>query len=277
VPSSRIAEIEEALDTFEPGPNLPALLQLRLLTGELNHRLHGGSDSVEASRDLARYVAALGYAESLSLETLDLVSISKIHAVLLGRPNPSTWRTMSVGARFNRPGSRLWLIGATPEDVAPRLEEMQRRISENVSLTRFERIALLHLELVKTHPFEDGNGRLVRLLAAALIKREFRSHIYLGITRIMKGDFIRYNAGIRSQREDAYARWIRYFGGAMLAELHAAGRFNAALQNLSDDDQRWVSGFAAERLAEARNGLVRALPEQTEMSRDAARFLGTLL
>ena len=203
MPSTQILELEKSLDAFRPSDGLRAFLRLRLLAGEFDHRIGGGQTLENASEDVARFVQTLGLAEARSLDALDLAGIREMHAALLGRPLPSQWRKTSVAVRFNRPGSRLWLTGVTPSEIVPRLQEMHDSICRNPSLGRFERIALLHLELLRTHPFEDGNGRLSRLLLSAFIKREFASGIYLGLARIMKGDFFRYNAAIRSQRDDA--------------------------------------------------------------------------
>jgi Fic family protein len=235
--STQTVSLENNLDTFQPSIDIRALLRLRFLAGEFDHRIGGGRTREDASADIKRFIHALALAEVRSLDALDLEGIQELHAALLGQATPSQWRRTSVAVRFNRPGSRLWLTGATPTEILPRLREMQNSICRNSALGRFERIALLHLELLRTHPFEDGNGRLARILLSALIKREFASGVYLGLARIMRGDFVRYNAAIRSQRDDAYGRWIRYCSGALTAELHAAQRFDDALRRLQAADQ----------------------------------------
>jgi hypothetical protein len=121
--------------------------------------------------------------------------------------------------------------------VLPRMEEVIRSIYRNPGLGRFERIALGYFEIIRTHPFEDGNGRLSRLLLTALVRREFHSHLLVNITRIMRSDFRLYHRTIRNQDEDVYVRWLSYISGAVTAELHAAERFGAALLNLDSDDR----------------------------------------
>lgn len=272
--------LETSLDSFAPDPDLPALLQLRLIAGEFDHRVGGGGNPAGASADVTHYLSALARAEAISLAGMDVQSVRELHALLFGGKGPSELRHTPVAVRFNRPGSRIWSAGARPDEIVPRLEEMQTGILRNASLGRFERIALLHLELLRTHPFEDGNGRLCRLLLTALVRSEFASHVYLGITRIMKGNFVRYNALIRSQREEAYSRWIHYCAGAITAELHAARRFNAALQTLSTGERAGAAHIARELLTRLREGSSTpqdAVPAGPAATENLSRLFASLL
>lgn len=274
-----VPELEKAIEAFTPDPALKPLLLFRLLTGEFIHRVRGGQADRDAADDVARYVATLEQCRELTLSKLDLARICEIHAMLLGERKPSSWRSKSVAVRFNRPGSRLWLAGAAPHEIGARLAEMHELIIRNSSLTRFERIALLHLELIRTHPFQDGNGRLCRLIPSALVASEFESNLYLGITRIMRSNFVRYNAAIRNQRESVYEDWIRYFSGAIASELHAAQRIDAALSALSPEGRSHLEVLARTNLERMRFGHIPSLSEtlkQNILSQEAKRIVTAL-
>ncbi|MDD3341026.1 MAG: Fic family protein [Bacilli bacterium] len=52
-----------------------------------------------------------------------------------------------------------------PEEIPIKMEELLKRYSiEWAGLDPFEREAKFHIEFIKIHPFEDGNGRTSRLL-----------------------------------------------------------------------------------------------------------------
>ena len=277
--SLEIDALENQLSSFRPSSALPSLLLLRLLTGEFTHRARGSGDGAAASIDIVRYIRALESFEQLRLNKLQIADVQQLHAVLLGRNAPSAWRSTSVTVRFNRPGSRLWLAGVPPGDVGARLADLQKLIIESLQLTPFERIALLHLELLRTHPFEDGNGRLARLLPAILLRNEFEARLYLGITRIMRGNFVRYNAAIRSQRDNAYEQWLHYFGGAITAELHAAERINKAVLALDDDERQSLVVVVEQHLSKMRKGDFPPPDSGTgrNLSKGCARILAALL
>lgn len=92
----------------------------------------------------------------------------------------------------------------------------------------------------------------------------------------MRGDFVRYNAAIRSQRDDVYARWIRYFAGAITSELHAARRFDGVLQGLNIDDRYSAKALVEEQLAAMRKGSQTLLRGSTPSSNESKKVASLL-
>ncbi len=67
-------------------------------------------------------------------------------------------------------GERLFLPPA-PDAVTPLMEHMAVRLRRDGELHFAIRAALAHLWLVAIHPFNDGNGRVARLLANTILVR----------------------------------------------------------------------------------------------------------
>ena len=233
-----IPELEAELDSFSCEEDISRLLLFRVLAIEYPHRTGGGSSPADAANEIRNYLAALSLAAlSLRRKEISLIMIQRVHARLSGRAEPTPFRNHSVAVRPNILGARMRLTGTAPWNVFPRMEEMLDNIYRNPALSRFERLAFGYFELIRTHPFEDGNGRLSRLLLTALIERAFRPGLILTITRVMRSDFRRYHNAIRSQDDDVYARWLSYVGGAVRTEFYAARRFGTAFARLDRDDR----------------------------------------
>jgi hypothetical protein len=237
VPIQAVIKLEEALDSFRPHEELNRLLMVRCLMAEYLHRSAGGRSEAEAFLDVSRYLAAFRQAGSLALANVNLPALQALHATIAGRPEPTPVRVTPIAMRANMPGARLRATGAAPADILGRLEELNGEIIRNPALGRFEKIALGNFEFMRTHPFDDGNGRVGRLVLTALLASEFQSHIFLGITHVIRTNFRRYNGMIRDKSEDVYVKWVLYLSGLLTAEAHAARRFDASLRNLSSSDR----------------------------------------
>ena len=186
---SSIERLEFALDNFEPHPGLRYLLRLRVLASEYAHRISGGQVPVRAASEAATYLAALENGEELRLSTIGIEQLQGLHGHTSGTLTPTPLRITSVAMRPNAPHARLRLTGATPPKVASRLTDLVEEIVRNPTLRRFEKIALAHFELLRTHPFTDGNGRASRALLTILLKNEYASRLTLGITKLMHAWF----------------------------------------------------------------------------------------
>ena len=68
-----------------------------------------------------------------------------------------------------RPGKAVF-VPPPPERVGPLLGDMEQFIHAPSTLPPLVRIALVHVQFETIHPFLDGNGRIGRLLIAALLE-----------------------------------------------------------------------------------------------------------
>lgn len=122
-------------------------------------------------------------------ETLTEASIRKLHEVLLvesykvpavtpdGLP---TSKTVSLGQYKTQPNHVRTPTGelhyyAAPEDTSPKMHALmtwQREELENGVIHPVEVAARFHHEFTAIHPFDDGNGRMARLLMNLLLMQK---------------------------------------------------------------------------------------------------------
>lgn len=84
--------------------------------------------------------------------------------------NPGNLRTIPVligGPHDNLLGARF--VPPPPAEVPELLEDLNRYTSASDALPALVRLALIHYQFETIHPFEDGNGRLGRLLMPLIL------------------------------------------------------------------------------------------------------------
>jgi len=98
-----------------------------------------------------------------------------------------------AGANFTPPNA---------QKVSPLLDELVNFINENpLGLNIIELATVFHHKFVWTHPFIDGNGRIVRLVMNLLLMKEgFPPAI------ILKNDRAKYYAGLNSANKGNYQK-----------------------------------------------------------------------
>lgn len=114
---------------------------------------------VYEARNLARVV---NYKKSKSQEQeLSVELILLIHKMLLGGINDEIAGRFRQGNEYVRIGT---FIASPPEHINKRISETLVEYTSNLSKYFLEKVALFHLEFETIHPFNDGNGRIVRVL-----------------------------------------------------------------------------------------------------------------
>lgn len=119
-------------------------------------------------------------------EVLTEAAIREMHKILLVEPYATEARTLEgqivkkmvkLGAYKTEPNFRTTPTGetryyASPEDVAPKMEELigwLRSDTEKTGTHPLIRAAAFHHRFLAIHPFDDGNGRLARILMNLLV------------------------------------------------------------------------------------------------------------
>jgi Fic family protein len=113
---------------------------------------------VHEAQNLARVT---DYVRSTQSRPLDLARIALLHQMLLGNIDES------IAGRFRQPGEYVRVgshIAPAPEQVEALLQDMLVAFANNVIDRPTQRLARLHLEFERIHPFVDGNGRIGRIL-----------------------------------------------------------------------------------------------------------------
>lgn len=171
-------------------------------------------------QEISNYISALRYGLERSREfPLSLRLIREIHGVLMegvrgGEPSktPGEFRT-----------SPNWIGGSTPATaryVPPPVPEMKRALHEfelflhdDRELPTLVRLGLAHAQFETIHPFQDGNGRIGRLLITFLLAHE----------GVLKEPLLYLSIFFKRHREEYYDRlqnvrdrgdwegWLEYF------------------------------------------------------------------
>jgi Fic family protein len=154
------------------------------------------------------------------------------------------------------------------------------------SETPLVRSALLHLNLIAIHPFNDGNGRTARILAAMeLVRDGVRSPELISIEAYLRRNHDEYVATLRTTLGPSYdpdnhpvTEWLDYYTRVSLDRLEARNRILDALPTdigtlfsvLADAGEpiAWASVLLAARVSRMRTAALAAL---TGRSMPAAR------
>ncbi len=152
--------------------------------------------------------------------------------------------------------------------------------------TPLVRSALLHLNVIAIHPFNDGNGRTARILAAMeLVRDGVRSPELISIEAYLRRNRDEYIDALRTTLGPTYdpenhpvTEWLDYYTRISLDRLEARNRILDALPTdigvvisaLADGGQslEWASALVAARVGRLRTAM---LAELTGRSMPAAR------
>lgn len=184
-------------------------------------------------------------------------------------------RLLLDGARGSgkQPGelrrSQNWIGGTRPgnaafvpppaERLAQLLADLERFIHATPAddLPPLVKIALVHAQFETIHPFLDGNGRIGRLLIAALLEHWGllpEPLIYLsGYLKQHQTEYYRHLSGIRTEGD--WEGWVSFFLEAVAVAAAEAERGIVALASLVTTDRRRLlvapkAGTASYRLFE---------------------------
>ena len=127
-------------------------------------------------REVANYVRALEYGLAQPPDrALSTSLIREMHFQLMtdvrgGDRHPGRFRDVQVYIGQRGTGLRgARFVPPPPTEVPVLMRDLERYITEPSDLPPLMRIALIHYQFETIHPFEDGNGRLGRLLIPMLL------------------------------------------------------------------------------------------------------------
>jgi Fic family protein len=127
-------------------------------------------DPNNASREVLNYLRAIDEATKSEVP-ISLRLLQSMHAILMDRvrgadKNPGRFRTLQVAI-----GDSRRFIPPPPKDVTTCMDELERYIHRDQ--TPFDPLLdcfLVHYQFEAIHPFNDGNGRIGRLLLALMLQ-----------------------------------------------------------------------------------------------------------
>ncbi len=159
-----------------------------------------------------------------------------------------------------RPGNAVF-VPPPPERVAELLSQMEHFIHEpETKLPPLVRVALVHAQFETIHPFLDGNGRIGRLLIAALMEQWGllpEPLMYLsGYLKRHQREYYRLLSAVRTDGD--WEAWIAFFLEAVEVAATEAERAIVAIASLVAADRRRL--LAAPRVGAVALRLFELLP-----------------
>ena len=163
-----LRKIQDALDieyTYESNRIEGNTLTLQETALVVNEGVTISGKSMREHLEAINHTEAISYIKDIAKQDIEISerTIKEIHALILhgiDRENAGRYRTVPVmisGSAHMPP--QPYLIEKQMEDFMIRFKQMEKEMVHPVLVA-----AYLHGELVRIHPFIDGNGRTSRLL-----------------------------------------------------------------------------------------------------------------
>lgn len=186
LPPEALKKIEDALEmeyTYESNRIEGNTLTLQETALVVNEGITISGKSMREHLEAINHAQAVDFIKDIARQEIEISerTIKEIHAIVLhgiNRENAGRYRTVSVmitGSIHIPP--QPYLIEKQMEDFILKFQQMERGCIHPVIIA-----AYLHDELVRIHPFIDGNGRTCRLLMNLYLLQ----HGYTIVT--LKGD-----------------------------------------------------------------------------------------
>ena len=184
------------------------------------------------AREVSNYVRALeGGLRALEAGApISLHLIRQLHAALMedvrgGDKNPGAWRTRPVFIDSRPvPPEQARFVPPPPELVPECLEALVSYLRAPARLPPLVRAAVAHYQFETIHPFNDGNGRVGRLLITLMLAADgllTQPPVYL--SAYFEARRREYYDGLLSvSRSAGWADWIAFFLRGIAAQAHDA-------------------------------------------------------
>lgn len=170
-----------------------------------------------------------------------------------------------------RPG-RAVFVPPPPDQVPGLLADLERFIHEPApALPPLVRVALVHVQFETIHPFLDGNGRIGRLLIAALLEQWGllpEPLVYLsGYLKQHQAEYYRRLSAVRTEGD--WEGWVGFFLDGVETAATDAERGIVAMASLINADRKRL--LAAPRVGAVALRLFELLPLMPRFTIEQAR------
>ena len=159
-----------------------------------------------------------------------------------------------ISGMFGR--ERVHYIAPAPERVEGEMERFLQWFNADEDMSSVIRSAIAHLWFVSIHPFEDGNGRLARILSDMLLARADKSKLrfYNISSQINKDKKHYYDILERTQRGDGdLTEWIAWYANTLSVALDEAETVASTTLNKSLFWQKAASVTMSQRQTDMLN------------------------
>jgi Fic family protein len=202
-------------------------------------------------QEVSNYVAAMNYGlQQLSKLPLSLRLLKEIHGVLLSKgrgskKEPGEFRRSPNWIGGTRPGNAIF-VPPPPDQLLECLGALEKFLhNDPVKTPLLIKAALAHVQFETIHPFQDGNGRLGRLLITFLFCAEGALHeplLYLSL--YFKKHRQQYYDLLQAVRLTGdWEGWLRFFLTGVEETANQAVYTARALMNLAAADEIRIQGI----------------------------------
>jgi len=220
--------------THIEGNNLEFSEVKKVLTGK-------GGEVVARERDLQEilnYREAMKFIEKLSA-TITESTIRELHKIITNRILPEdkqgAFRTGTASIRNSVTGEVSFVAPEAPQIPTLIRDFVGWVASESQEVHPVLKAGLVHHELVRIHPFEDGNGRTARVLATlSLYLDGYNIRRFFSLDEHYDQDAAAYYAALQSTEPGELSHWLEYFSEGLAIELN---RIKERVLKLSKDSK----------------------------------------
>lgn len=248
---------------------IPAKLELNLARANLvkstyaSNRIEGNplsesevtnlllNDRVPTNRDekeVVNYFAILKHLNEYKDKPITLKTIIALHKQLMTGVDTIAGHIRDVqvvvGHYKNEKGDVSLKVKHNPpfhkkSDIEKALEELLSWIHVSRELPVVLQAGLFHHQFVYLHPFEDGNGRVCRILIAVLfLNRGYAINRYFVLDDYYDIDRDHYSDMLHSADTGNLTRWLTYFSEGMKYSLQSAlSKYTDAMRTLRFEEQ----------------------------------------
>jgi len=246
----------------------------------------GVDDEHEPTQDVGEvvnYIQAMRYGLKRLLEDgfpMSLRLIREIHDILLTQVRggvsaltPGEFRTKQNwigGANINT----ARFVPPPPHEMQASLDNLEKYLHEQDECPVLVRCALIHYQFETIHPFNDGNGRLGRLLVTFyLVWRGVLDEPMLYLSAYLKTHQQEYYDRLQQVRTDSnFEAWVRFFLEGIVIVSEQVVQTTKRIQTL---ERRDTDRILAGNVGHAGILLLRHLMEQPVMRvKDVEKALG---
>ena len=220
----------------------------------------GAREATVDVREVTNYLAAMRHGlERLATLPLWRRLLCEVHEVLM--------RGVRGGEPDKTPGevrrSQNWIGGASPatakfvppphELVGDLFADLDRFLHDDEPMPPLIKVGIAHAQFETIHPYNDGNGRLGRLLITFwLVEREILTRPLLYPSLYFKEHRDEYVDRLQAIREDgAWEAWLRFFVDAIGQVAKEARETAAQIFALRERDRARISEALGRRSANA--------------------------
>jgi len=156
------------------------------------------------------------------LDTIDVpfsnILIKEFHRILKTSTSDATKEWFNVGEWKKLPNE----VGGTETTLPQHVESDMNKLNEwynSISKIKFEDIVEYHYRFEKIHPFQDGNGRIGRLIlfreclkndiVPFIIDDSYKQFYYRGLKEFLRVRGYLIDTCLSAQ--DTYIEWVKYF------------------------------------------------------------------